>query len=213
MHHKQRKERHHFFRKIIRNINPVIRLLIISDMVLVGAAGLLGPIFALFVEEFIQGGNETVAGVAAGIYLISRSIFQIPIASMMDRKHNEKYDFLVMFIFTLIGSLIPLFYLIIDTPLELYIIQFAIGICTAFTYPSYMIIFLHYMDKGKEGTEWSIYYTLTDVIGAILSMIGGYVAATEGFPILIIAVASLSVLGSLILWPITSHIGGKRKKA
>lgn len=61
----------HYF---LKDINPVIRFLILSDTILIGAAGLLGPIFALFIEQFIDGGNEAVAGIAAGIYLFSRSV-------------------------------------------------------------------------------------------------------------------------------------------
>ena len=34
----------------LRDINPVIRFLIVSDTVISGASGLLGPIFALFIE-------------------------------------------------------------------------------------------------------------------------------------------------------------------
>lgn len=141
----------HYF---LKDINPVIRLLIVSDTVLLGAAGLLGPIFALFIEEFIKGGNEAVAGVAAGIYLFTRSVFQIPIAHLIDRIRGEKDDFWLMFIFTALSSLIPLFYLVIDTPFELYIVQFSLGLLTAFTFPTFMAIFTRHIDKEKEGTEW-----------------------------------------------------------
>src|SRR3989344_4403871 len=92
----------------LQDINPVIRLLIISDTVIIGAAGLLGPIFALFITDFIQGGNEAVAGLAAGIYLLTKSVLQIPIAHFIDRVRGERDDFWLMFIFTLLIAFIPL---------------------------------------------------------------------------------------------------------
>jgi len=55
----------HYF---LQGMNPVIRFLIVSDTVIMGAAGLLGPIFALFIDDYIVGGNEAVAGIAAGIF-------------------------------------------------------------------------------------------------------------------------------------------------
>lgn len=202
------KFRYHF----LKDINPVIRFLIISDTVIIGAAGLLGPIFALFIKDFIRGGNEAVAGIAAGVYLFSRSILQVPIAHFIDKIRGEKDDFWFMFGFSILISVIPLFYLIIRIPLHLYIVQFVLGIFSAFTYPSYMAIFTRHIDKEKEGTEWSIYFMLTDITSAILAVVGGYLAVLSGFPILIVTVVVLSLFGSLLLWPIKPYIKGEIKK-
>lgn len=193
----------HYF---LQDINPVIRFLIISDTVFVGAAGLLGPIFALFIEDFIQGGNEAVAGLAAGIYLFTKSILQIPIAHFIDKVRGEKDDFWLMFVCTIMISLIPLLYLVINTPYQLYAVQFLLGVFTAFTFPTYMAIFTRHIDKKKEGTEWGMYFTLTDLVSAAFAAVGGYLAATQGFPVLIIAVVTISVLGSLLLWPIKPYL-------
>lgn len=193
----------HYF---LKDINPIIRFLIISDTVLIGAAGLLGPIFALFIQDFIQGGNEAVAGLAAGIYLFTKSIFQIPIAHFIDKVRGEKDDFWLMFICTILIALVPLLYLFIDTPLQLYGVQFILGLFTAFTFPTYMAIFTRHIDKEKEGTEWGVYFTLTDLTSATLAAIGGFLASSQGFPTLIIAVVCVSVIGALFLWPIKPYI-------
>lgn len=190
----------------LQDINRVIRLLIISDTVLMGAAGLLGPIFALFITDFIKGGNEAVAGLAAAIYLLTKSVLQIPIAHFIDRIRGERDDFWIMFVFTLFIAFIPLLYLVIDTPIELYIVQFLLGFFTAFTFPTYMAIFTRHIDKEKEGTEWGVYFTLTDLTGAALAAVGGYIAISEGFPALIVTVVVISVIGALLLWPIRKYI-------
>ena len=193
----------HYF---LKDINPVIRLLIISDTIFIGAAGLLGPIFALFIEDFIQGADASVAGLAAGIYLFTKSVLQIPIAHFVDRVRGEKDDFWLMFIFTILVALMPLLYLVITTPLQLYIVQFILGLFTAFTFPTYMAIFTRHIDKEKEGTEWGVYFTLTDLTSAALAAVGGYVATIQGFPVLIIAVVVVSFIGALLLWPIKPYI-------
>lgn len=199
---KQKKPKYHF----IKDFNPVIRFLIISDVVLIGAGGLLGPIFALFVEDFIIGGNEVVAGLAAAIFLFTKSIFQIPVANFIDKIKGEKDDFWLMFIFTLLASVIPLLYLIINTPLHLYIVQFLLGLFIAFTFPTYMAIFTRHIDKSKEGTEWGMYFTLTDLTSAALAAVGGYMAVYSGFHILILTVVFVSIIGTLLLWPIKSYL-------
>ncbi|MBI2039395.1 MAG: MFS transporter [Candidatus Niyogibacteria bacterium] len=193
----------HYF---LKDINPVIRFLIISDTVFMGAAGLLGPIFALFITDFIQGGNEAVAGLAAGIYLFTKSTLQIPVAHFIDRVRGEKDDFWLLFVFTILIAFIPLLYLVIQTPIELYIVQFVLGLFTAFTFPTYMAIFTRHIDKEKEGTEWGVYFTLTDLMGAGFAAIGGYLAVAEGFPAVILTVVSISFVGALLLLPIKPYI-------
>lgn len=193
----------HYF---LKDINPVIRFLIISDTVIIGAAGLLGPIFALFIQDFIQGGNEAVAGLAAGIYLFTKSVLQIPIAHFIDKIRGERDDFWLMFVCTVLIALIPFLYLIIDTPLELYMVQFVLGLFTAFTFPTYMAIFTRHIDKEKEGTEWGVYFTLTDLTSAAFAAIGGFLASTQGFGVLITVVVGLSLAGAVMLWPIKAHI-------
>ncbi|PIR76240.1 MAG: hypothetical protein COU32_03145 [Candidatus Magasanikbacteria bacterium CG10_big_fil_rev_8_21_14_0_10_42_10] len=194
---------HHYF---LQDINPVVRFLILSDTIVMGSLGLLGPIFALFITDFITGGNEAVAGLAAGIYLFTKSVLQIPIAHMIDKIRGEKDDFWLMFIFTLLMSFVPLLYLIIHTPIQLYMVQFLLGFFTAFTFPTYMAIFTRHIDKEKEGTEWGVYFTLTDLTGAALAALGGFIAAYSGFPILIVSVVVVSVIGALLLWPIKPYL-------
>lgn len=190
----------------LKDINPVIRFLIISDTVVIGAAGLLGPIFAIFVNDFIVGGNEAVAGIAAAIFLFTKSIFQIPVAHLIDKIKGEKDDFWFMFIFSCCAALVPLFYLFIDTPIQLYVVQFFLGLFTAFTFPTYMALFTRHIDKKKEGTEWGVYFTLVDLTSAAFAAVGGYVAVTEGFSKLIITVVILSLVGSLLLYPIRPYL-------
>ena len=209
MHKRAIKLRHYF----LQDINPVVRFLILSDTIFSGATGLLGPIFALFIADFIQGGNEAVAGMAAGIYMFTRGLLQIPFAHIMDRIRGERDDFWFMFVFSALIGVLPLLYLVIDTPLELYLIQAIMGLCTAFTYPSFMAIMTRHVDKKKEGTEWGVYFTLVDFAGAIFAALGGYVAATEGFPMLIMTVVIINVLGAFMLWFVKPYIRFPRKRA
>ncbi len=208
MSRRSRKLKNYF----LLDINPVVRFLILSDTVLKGAAGLLAPIFALFIEDFIITDNTAVvAGIAMGAFLLTKSIMQIPIAELIDRIRGEKDDFWIMFVSSMVIALIPLTYLFAHTPLQLYIIQLILGICTAFTFPTYMAIFTRHIDKSKEGTEWGVYFTTTDLSSALLAIIGGYVASSQGFPALIIVITLASIVGTLLLLPIRPYIRMPKK--
>ncbi len=190
----------------LHKINPLIRILIVSDMLIVGAAGMFSPLYGLFVEQNIIGGNEFVIGISTAIYLVSRSVLQIPIATLIDKIRGEKDDYTFMVIFSLAGALINLPLLFIDSVGQLYLINMLSGIFTAITYPSYMALFTRHIDSHMEGTEWGVYYTFTDLSTAALAGIGGYLAASFGYSNLIIVVTGLGVLGALILIPVKNYL-------
>lgn len=190
----------------LKEINPIIKFLIISDTMMVGATGMLAPLFALFVEDFINGGDEIVVSIAMGIFLATRSLLQIPIATIIDKIRGDKDDFWMMVVFSFLSSAIMLLYLVISEPWQLFAVQFILGLAVAVTYPSYMALFTRHIDKNKEGTEWGIYFTLTDLCSAILAIVGGYIAGNYGFQMLIVLVSAISFLGALILVPIKSNL-------
>lgn len=189
-----------------KEVNPIIKLLIVSDVLVVGAAGMFAPLYALFVEDFIIGGTALVVSISMSLYLISRSLLQIPVATLIDKVKGERDDFFLMFVFSIIASLIPLSFLYIHLPIHLYAIQVLLGITTAITYPSYMAIFTRHIDSHLEGTEWGIYYTLTDLGGAALAAIGGAIAEKMGFQTLILVFVGISLFGALILAPIKYYL-------
>lgn len=191
---------------LLLDMNMVIRMMIVSDVILIGAGGLLAPIFAIFVLDFIEGGGAAVAGIAAAIYLVTKSVLQIPFATIIDKIRGEKDDFWVMFTGTLLGALLPLTYLIIDTPLELYIVQFIYGAVIAASFPSYMAIYTRHIDQTREGTEWGVYFTLTDFSAAVAASIGGVMADTMGFNVVIVILSILGAIGAFILFLIKPYL-------
>lgn len=184
---------------LMLNFNSVIRWLIISDLIVIGSYGLLAPIFAVFITDYIPGANIQVAGIAMTIFLITKSLVQIPLATVIDKIKGEKDDFWIVFVGSIIMSLIPLLYIFIETITQLYLVQAIYGLVTAATFPAYMAIFHRHLDRGKEGTELGVYYTLTDIGSAATGAIGGSLAYYLGFKWVFILVAVFNLLGSLAL--------------
>ncbi|GAH48577.1 unnamed protein product, partial [marine sediment metagenome] len=70
---------------VLHGMNPVIKVLTISDFLIISGFGLITPIFAVFVTDTIEGGTLAVVGIAAAIYLLARSIGQIPVGAIIDK--------------------------------------------------------------------------------------------------------------------------------
>lgn len=191
---------------LLTSHHPVIRFLILGDVAYYAGAGLLGPIFALFIEDFVVGGSAEVAGIAAAVYLITKSIAQIPAGALVDKICGDRDDFWFMFGGLVVASLVPISYLFITTPLELYLAQFVLGLALAFNFPSFMALFTKYLADNKEATAWSVYFTTTDLALAAAAALGGYLATTVGFEAVIIALSAVGCMGALLLLPIRGHL-------
>ncbi|MFH1522887.1 MAG: MFS transporter [Patescibacteria group bacterium] len=183
----------------LRKINKVIRFLTISDILIVSGLGLVAPIFAVFITESIKGGTLEVIGIASAVYLLTKSLGQIPIASIIDKSKGKKDDFWAMFIGSVIFSIVPLFYLVISSPIELYIVQFFYGLSAAIIFPSWMAIFTRHIDKKHEAIEWGVYQTLADLGSAGAALLGGFLAFRFGFTSLFIIVSITCFIGSMFL--------------
>ena len=194
------------------DMNAVIRGMIASDVIFMGSLGLIGPIFALFVVDFIEGADASVVGTAVAIFFLTKSLLQLPFATLIDAIKGEMDDFWILIIGSLVTACIPLLYLVIGSPGELYLVQLIYGIATAATFPSYMAIYTRHIDKQKEGSEWGMYYMMTDFTAAVTASLGGYLAQSIGFQPLIVIVVVMSVLGISILIPLRPYMQKAKKR-
>lgn len=192
--------------------NEVIKVLTLSDLFVLSGFGLIAPIFAIYLTDNINGGSIEVAGIAATIFLLTRSLGQLPAAYIVDKIKGERDDYWALIIGSMITSLVPLLYLVANTPAHIYIIQLIYGFSQAMTFPSWLAIFTRHIDRQKEGFEWGVYYTITDLGGAAVAAIGGFIAQSFGFKPLFSIVSILSFIGSFWLIYIKKYMLTSRQQ-
>ncbi len=179
--------------------HKVINNLILSDIFILSGFGLISPVLAVFFTEQIHGGSLGVAGLASTVYLITKSLLILPIGRYIDRKKGEKDDFYAMFLGSTLTSFVPFSYLFINNPTQVYLVQTLYGLGEALSYPSWLAIFTRHVGKKKTGFTWGLYYTMTDVFGAVTAGVGGAIANRLGFKPLFIVVGMMSLVGSSVL--------------
>ncbi|HLD18277.1 MAG TPA: MFS transporter [Patescibacteria group bacterium] len=180
----------------------ILRFMTLSDVVILGASQFLAPIFPLFIVGRIEGGNEVTVGLAASCFLAVKSLLQIPFASLIDRISGRRDDFIFLWMGTFLGAFLPLFYLVVQTPLQLFAIQGLLGVGAALAYPSYMSIYTRCIDGQKVGTIWGVRFTLIDLAGAGAASLGGAIAFLFGFQDLILLFVGMNTVGFLLLFPL-----------
>lgn len=183
----------------LKGMSPVVRILTMSDIIFMSGLGLVTPIFAVFITDQIPGGSLEVVGIAATIFLITKSLGQLIVAEVVDKIKGEFDDFWSMLIGSIFISLVQIAYIFIDSTWQLYTVQVVYGLATAMTFPSWMAIFTRHIDKKREGMEWGVYFTSTDLMGAIAAGLGGYFAEHMGFDAVFSVTAMLSFAGTAYL--------------
>lgn len=180
-------------------INNLVKLFIVSDVLIVSGFGLLAPIFAVFITDNIVGGSLEVVGISSMIYALTYGLSQIPFGLWIDKIRGERDDFWFMFIGSMGISTVPFLYLLVETPIALYITQFVYGAFSSMISPAWMAIFTRHIDDGQEGFQWSVYNTLVSLGTALAAAVGAFFASRFGFDNLFIVVGVLSLIGSFAL--------------
>ena len=183
-------------------MKSVIIFLIISDILILSAFGLINPIFGIFLKEGITGGSIAAAGIASTIFFLVKSVIQLPLSYYIDKKRN-KLGFL--FFGTLIVVLVPLFYAFSPNIKFIFISQAVYGIGAAMAYPAWFSLFTMHLDRKHRGLEWSIWSTGVGIGIAITGYTGAKIAELWGFKNLFFVVSAVSFVGMLVLFFISKR--------
>ena len=195
---------------MFKEINKIVKTLIVADLFVNTGWGLLGPVFAIFIVQNITGGNASdaaeVAGFASLFYWTVKSVLQIPLGKYLDRNHGEIDDFQFMVLGKFLTALVPFGFLISSQAWHIYAFHVLHAIGNAMVVPSWSAIFTRHIDKGKEAYEWGLRSTFLGFGVGVAGAVGGMIAAIFGFRIILILVGSLTFVSACILTLISKDI-------
>ena len=174
-------------------MNRILKYLLLAESFSLLAAGLFGPIYAIFVESI--GGDILEAGGAYAAFSLAAGVMIFLISRWEDHvRYKEK----LIILGHVIGSFGILGYLFIQNPLHLFIVQVVLGLSEAVTSPAFDGIYSKCLDRGKFTSEWGLYDSVDYITAAISAAAGGAIASFFGFHTLFIIMFVLS-LGSVLV--------------
>jgi MFS family permease len=178
-------------------MNKIIRFLMISDIFVVTGFGLIDPILAIYLKENLVGGTIFAAGIASMLFLVTKSIVQLPFSKYVD-SHEKKIRWLVFG--TFLVALVPFMYIFAKNIQIMYVAQILQGIGSGLAYPTWLSLWSKNLDKNHEAFEWSIYSTSTGIGTAIAAAIGAAIAEFIGFAYTFALVGLMALVGCGILF-------------
>jgi len=169
-----------------------VKMLLLTNGLILFAVGLFGPLYAVFVEEI--GGDLLTAGLAYGLFAFSAGFLIFLVSKWEDRvKHQEK---LIVAGYAL-QTLGFLGYLFVQSPLHLFIVQVVFGISLSISIPAYDGVYTRHLDKRKLASGWGAWEGMFWMVAGVSGVAGGYIANTYGFRTLFIIMFALSLIALL----------------
>jgi DHA1 family multidrug resistance protein-like MFS transporter len=177
-------------------MNQTIKLLMLSDIFVLTGFGLIQPILAIFINDGVAGGTIFSAGLASTLFLLTKSLVQLPFSKYIDGNKN-KTKWLILGTFMI--AIVPVLYIFIDNIYQVYIAEIIYGLGSGLAYPTWVGLWSINLNEGRESFEWSVYSTSTGLGSAITAAIGASLAHFIGFKATFILTSVMCLVGSMIL--------------
>ena len=175
-----------------------LKLLLLFDVFFMVAAGMLGPIYAVYVEHI--GGDILDIGYSWALFSVFAGVLTLVMGKIEEYKSRINMAILGYFI------KIPCFiaYAFISHPYQLFIVQIILGISAAIGTPAYDALFSRALKKGKESFEWGLWEFSYQISSAGSAIIGSFIVQFFGFKTLFSTMALLATVG-LIMFTVLSR--------
>lgn len=176
----------HFF-------NKSLRLLLITNGIILLAAAMLGPIYALFVEKI--GGDLLDAGLTGGIFALAAGTTTLIAGRYADKIKRSKIIMVIGYLFISGGFFL---YTAVNSIWFLFIVQIIIGFGEAIYSPVFDALYSKHITKTKAGREWGTWEAMNYFTIAIGAAVGALIVTVFSFNVLFV-IMGLLALGSC-LW-------------
>ena len=177
-------------------MNRTMRLLMLSDIFVLTGFGLIQPILAIFINGGVTGGTVLTAGLASTIFLVIKSLVQLPFGRYID-SHTRKTRWLM--IGTMLMAGVPVLYISADSIYHIYLAEAIYGLGSGLAYPTWLGLWSTNMDKGRESFQWSVYSTSTGLGTAATGTLGAAIASVMGFKATFVFAGLMCLLGCATL--------------
>jgi len=172
-----------------------LRILLITDGLFLLASAMIGPIYAIFVEEI--GGDILTAGASFAVFSLVLGLLILMMGKIEDVVLKETELWICAGYFIIAFGFFG--YLLIKTPVHLFFIQAILAIGVAVESPAFCAVYSRHLDKKRTAFQWGAWDATHNLTAALGALIGSAIAAFLGFNILFILMGCLALLSCLII--------------
>jgi MFS family permease len=183
--------------------NKAIKILIVTNGLVLIAGAMLGPIYALFVEKI--GGSLLQASYAYGIYAITAAIANLISGKYIDKIKKDDIAMVVVIGYTIMGFAF-FGYIFVNSIWTLFLVQAIIGIGEAIYSPAFDTLYSEHLDKSEFGEEWGALEAIKYLTLAIGAIIGGLLVTSFGFNAIFVLMGLLCLVSGIYIFRLPRKI-------
>lgn len=182
-------------------LKKALRILLFTNAMILMAAAMLGPIYALFVEKV--GGDLMDASIAGSIFALVAGLTTLVSGKYSDKiKENE---LIIVLGYTIMGIGF-LLYFWVESVVFLFIVQAIIGLGEAIYAPAFDAVYSKHLDGHKSGMQWGAWESVNYFTTAVGAVVGGGLVTLFGFQTLFVIMAMLCFSGALYIYHLKRSI-------
>ena len=166
-----------------------VKLLLWSDIMFMVAGGMLGPIYAIFVQDI--GGDILTAGGAWAAFAFATGLLIL----LMGKIEEHKKKILMVVMGSSLKALAFIGYIFVSNPYELFGVQILLGIGVAINMPAWDTLYGKLIEKGRESFYWGLWEASSYLVSAIAGLAGAAIVMWFGFKTLFVLMAIASIAG------------------
>ncbi len=175
-------------------MNRALRTFLSAESFIFFAGGLLGPLYAVFVQDI--GGDVLTVGASWSVFMFLSGVGLLLSGRFIDRLRSEKPVIIASHALQAFGYL---GYLFVTTPAHLFAVQMVLGISAAIGFPSRESWFTRFIDKDRIAFQWASWEASYSIAAAAASLIGAVVVSLYGFPVLFLSMFLVSIIGVAVM--------------
>lgn len=167
------------------------KILLIGAMFWWLGEGLFGPLFAVFTGQI--GGDLLDITWAWAIYLIVTGFLVMYVGRISDRVGHAR----LMVVGFVLNAILTFCYLLIDSPMELFLVQAGLGVALALAEPTWDALYAKFEDRSHAGYTWGLSNGTEELITGMAILIGGFIVSWYGFKTLFIIMGIIQTIGAI----------------
>ena len=169
--------------------NKALGALFLYNGIFVGAAAMLGPLYAIYVVKFVDG--VMAVSISWAAFLVSTSVFIYFVSKNGDSIKEKKYLLLMGIIIRTLSWILLIF---VHSLVTLVLVQILLGLGEALGSPSFNALFAEHLDKNKHIKEYSNWLLISNLVSAAGILAGGVIVNSFGFKVLFLFMVFLSLI-------------------
>ncbi|MBI2448104.1 MFS transporter [Candidatus Microgenomates bacterium] len=169
-----------------------IKILLLADFFAVLATGMIGPIYAIFVQDI--GGDILDASWAYFAYMVSCGVVLYLMGLWENRVKNKGAFVVAGYALNALGCLS---YFFVASQWQLIGTQIILGLSQAVLSPVFDSLYSDFVNQKNKAREWADWEAMLYVTNALAAVIGGYFVAFFGFKNLFLLMFFIALLATI----------------